>query len=350
MKKFMLTLLMASAFLAAAVAPASANDSSAAIGLGGLELTRNDAISMDSEELYLSREKVVVKYRFTNTSTKNVETLVSFPLPIIPGGIEGYLGDMSYPTWKTDLNFKTLVDGEPVQLEMREVVSLIGDPKSSDIGAELQKLGWPIRWWENAGILEKLQALSPAEKASAVAKGYLIKEKETDFYNPNWQIQTHVTRKQIFPAGKTITVEHSYKPVMGGSVGGMLMKQYRTRKDSGFAEYAKAYCMDKAFLKGFDGKMDAQKKSAKARGDDGNYGMFIEHWLDYVLKSGANWKGPIKDFRLVVDKGKADNLVSFCMEGVKKIGPTQFEVRKSNFEPAKDLNVLIVEIHDPNTM
>jgi hypothetical protein len=35
--------------------------------------------------------------------------------------------------------------------------------------------------------------------------------------------------------------------------------------------------------------------------------------------------------------------VSFCAEGVQKIAPTQFEVRKTNFEPKDDLAILIVE-------
>ena len=50
----------------------------------------------------------------------------------------------------------------------------------------------------------------------------------------------------------------------------------------------------------------------------------------------------IKDFRMVVDKGKADSLVSFCAEGVKKISRTQFEVRKTDFEPVQDVDVLVV--------
>ena len=76
MKKFIALLA-----LGAIAAPSFANDSSAAIGLGGLELTHNDAISMDSEDLFLSRQLVTVKYRFTNSGAKDVETLVSFPLP-----------------------------------------------------------------------------------------------------------------------------------------------------------------------------------------------------------------------------------------------------------------------------
>ena len=44
-----------------------------------------------------------------------------------------------------------------------------------------------------------------------------------------------------------------------------------------------------------------------------------------------------------VDKGEAGNLVSFCADGVRKIGPTQFEVRHTNFTPTRDLSVLILQ-------
>ncbi|WP_182419623.1 DUF4424 family protein [Bartonella sp. HY038] len=38
--------------------------------------------------------------------------------------------------------------------------------------------------------------------------------------------------------------------------------------------------------------------------------------------------GVIEDFRLIIDKGKPDALVTFCGDGVQKISPTQFEMRK----------------------
>lgn len=68
---------------------------------------------------------------------------------------------------------------------------------------------------------------------------------------------------------------------------------------------------------------------------------FTEQRIDYILSTGANWSGPIGNFRLVV-KGDPSNLVSFCGEGVKKIDPTQFELRKSDYVPDGDLNVLIL--------
>lgn len=344
MKKFIALLA-----LGTAAAPSFANDSSAAIGLGGLELTRNDAISMDSEDLFLSRQLVTVKYRFTNTSSKDVETLVSFPLPPLPSGIEGYIDAPSFSDWREQLQFKTLVDGKPAELAYHEVVTLAGRPEAKGIEARLKTLGWPIKHWEDYEFGEQLsERLSQSEKDTFVAEGLLRKEADSDYYSPNWQVQAHVTRKQVFPAGKTITVEHSYKPISGGSVGGMLTPEYRKGSDY-FTEYQANYCIDAAFLKGFDKRFYAEKKKAAARGDD--YGVaYTEHWLDYVLKSGANWKGPIKDFRLVVDKEKPDNLLSFCMTGVKKISPTRFEVRKANFEPTRDIQILIAEFYDPNAL
>lgn len=344
MKKFIALLT-----LGALAAPSLANDSSAAIGLGGLELTQNAAISMDSEDLFLSRQLVSVKYRFTNSSDKDVETLVSFPLPPLPNGIEGYIDAPSFSDWREQLEFKTLVDGKPATLGYHEVVTLVNRPDAKGVEARLKALGWPVRHWDDYEFVEKyVNKLTQADKDSLVAEGILNKEADSEYYSPNWQVQAHVTRKQLFPAVKTITVEHSYKPIAGGSVGGMLTPEFR-KENEYFREYQAAYCIDTAFLKGFDKRFNTERAKAKARGDE--YGVaYTEHWLDYVLKSGANWKGPIKDFRLVVDKDKPENLVSFCMDGVKKISPTRFEVRKSNFEPDRDIQILIAEFYDPNAL
>ena len=62
-----------------------------------------------------------------------------------------------------------------------------------------------------------------------------------------------------------------------------------------------------------------------------------------MLTTGANWRSPIGTFRLVVDKGKPGNLVSFCEIGVKKISPTRYEVRHTNWRPTRDLHVLIIQ-------
>ena len=338
MKRF----IIATALLALSPS-ASANDSSAAVGVGGLELTQNNAISMDSEDLFISRQLVKVKYRFTNRSAKDIETLVSFPLPSIPWGIAPYISEQGYPEWN-DLRFATKVDGKAVALSRVDRVEVNG----KDVSARLKQLGWPVDYWNNYEFMERVSDLPSAQKISALKEGLLRRPKDDPkSVEPAWQLTTHITRKQIFPAGKTIMVEHQYVPVGGGSVGGALIAEYRKNPETRFADYAKQYCIDTAFLTGFDKAYAAKLKTIKSKGEDYGGVPHLEHWVSYVLKSGANWKGPIKDFRLVIEKDKPDNLLSFCGSGVQKISPTRFEMRKTNFEPTANLDILIVEFFGP---
>ena len=85
--------------------------------------------------------------------------------------------------------------------------------------------------------------------------------------------------------------------------------------------------------------LDRDFMAAVARGK----GPFTEHTISYVLRTGANWSGPIGDFTLTVDKGAAENLVSFCGSNVRKIGPTTFQVKLKDFTPDGDFDVLILK-------
>jgi Domain of unknown function (DUF4424) len=48
-----------------------------------------------------------------------------------------------------------------------------------------------------------------------------------------------------------------------------------------------------------------------------------------------------------VDKGSPDNIVSFCGSGVRKISATQFEMRRTNWRPDRDVRVLILSPPSP---
>lgn len=76
--------------------------------------------------------------------------------------------------------------------------------------------------------------------------------------------------------------------------------------------------------------------------------MWEQRSIEYILTTGANWPGPIKSFRLVIDKGAPENLVSFCGQGVRKISPTQFELHASNFVPSSNLSLLILKPSQPD--
>ena len=110
-------------------------------------------------------------------------------------------------------------------------------------------------------------------------------------------------------------------------------------RDTADGRWARArWCPDEAFLAAID-------RRVAARGRDVDPGL-PDRRIDSILTTGANWARPIGTFRLVVDKGRPSNLVTFCESGVRKIGPTRFEVVKRNFRPSRDLHVLIVEPRD----
>lgn len=328
----MLRKFMAYGLVGALLIPlqAFANDSMAETAIGGIKLVQSNDISLDSEDLYISEKIVKVNYKFTNHSNKDIKTLVAFPLPAIPYGLVDDYQDYSWPDYNKDLNFKTIFDGKPLNYN----IIVTAEVNGKDVTKRVKELGMPIDWikedFTNDVIVKKF---SNAQIQQFAKEGLLKKLSFANEYMPAWSAVTNVTREEIFPAGKTVSVQHSYKPANGGSVGGALDAKYRNDKDIS-GNYKIKYCTDKNFFAAFDKKQSTMKKDTLT---------YTETWIGYILKSGANWKGPIKNFHLTVDKGSPDNLVSFCMNGVKKTSPTKFEVTKTNFEPTKDLNILIIQ-------
>ncbi len=306
--------------------PARANDSMAEIGVGGLTLVKTNAVVMQSEDLFVSKDRITVDYVFLNTSGADVEALVAFPLPDVT-----YEPEIRIPGFVDELGFTTTVDGKPLKLDVVQTALLAG----RDVTARVTAAGLPVLAdWDK--FEKAVTAKTPAERKALIAEGLLKNEgdEENPYWLAGWVTRTTVTRTQVFPAGRPVKVSHAYRPLAGGSVGSLL--DARHRKEADYAEdigkTRAKYCVDDAFLKALDA-------ATRAKAD----ALSPETWLSYVLTSGANWKGPIGRFRLVVDKGDPKNLVSFCAEGVKKIAPTRFEVVYPNFTPTQDLNVLIVE-------
>lgn len=330
------TLALALAVLPWLPSPAHANDSEAEIGIGGLVLLKqSDAIVMEAEDLYISEKLVRVRYRYRNVTDKPVSTTVAFPTPAQPRGFSDRWYDLETPNDFSDFGFATRIDGQPVQ-RRRIDRAMIGQ---RDVTERLRELGWPLYWMNENGSSDLVEAMDEKQRKQFAAEGLITEEEMFDYRPmPAWDLVTYFVREQVFPANATVTVEHEYVPMVGGSVGGALYAA--TRKDSPeiLEVYRDEYCVDDYFLAGFDRRMAGAPK--------GKMRTYMETWIAYVLSSGANWSGPIRDFRLVIDKGSPDNLVSFCMAGVDKISPTQFEVRKRDYTPERDLRVLIANFED----
>jgi hypothetical protein len=122
----------------------------------------------------------------------------------------------------------------------------------------------------------------------------------------------------VFPAGKTIRVEHRYVPAADfGFLIGSVDPDLR-----------KAYCVDADIQGSMKARLGTRPGHTAAIG--------------YILTTANNWQGPIGRFRLVLEKLRPDTLVSLCATGLRKISPTQFETVRENFVPDADLGILFL--------
>ncbi|MGZ8362540.1 MAG: DUF4424 domain-containing protein, partial [Caulobacteraceae bacterium] len=315
----------------AAASPAFANDSTAELTTGGLVLTRTEHIEMRSEDLFISPKEVRVRYRFLNTAPTDQRVTVAFPMPDITGDIDFMI---AVPTEDAQnlLGFRTTVEGRPVAARVEQKAVHGGVDRT----AMLSALGVPLAP-HLAAAREALDRLPKAEQERLVKLGisqideYDAGQGWERHLSPAWTLKTTYYWDQVFPAGREITVEHRYQPSVGASAGTSVGSAWQSPEDR--AAYLARYCIDAAFTAAV----------AKRRGG-AETAPFTERRIAYVLKTGANWKKPIGDFRLVIDKERPDSLISFCGQGVQKISPTRFEVRKTNFTPTRDLNILILDL------
>jgi hypothetical protein len=331
----MLRSAIALAVATAAAVPALANDSSAELTTGGLVFVRNDNVAMQSEDLRISAKEIHVRYRFFNKSDKPVTVLVAFPMPEIKVDEQDQV--ISVPTEDpvNFLAFTTTVNGQPVVTKVEQRVLSAGLDRTQ----LLRSLGLPLAP-HLASTNEALDRLPP-EKWDELLRLGIAEIEEYDagqgmkkHLAARWGLQTTFYWEQTFAAAAETVIEHRYKPSVGATVQTALGPP-EAAKEPWYDEYKFKYCLDQQFLAAVEQARTAAKSPFGAP-----YG---EERIEYILKTGANWSGPIKDFRLVVDKGGPDNLVSFCGEDVKKIGDTQFEVKKTDFTPDGNLAILILK-------
>jgi len=310
-----------------AATPALANDSTAETKAGGLVLTRSDSIDMVSEDLFVSADQVKVAYVFRNRTPRDVRVTVAFPMPDRDLSIEDF-ENVAYPE-----GFATRVDGAPVRMEVERKALL----KDRDVTASVLATGLPV-FAEDLG--KRMDAMPPALRDSLQQAGLAgIDEYDNDgkgmvkHLYPLWTVRETWHWDQTFPAGRDLRVEHDYKPGAGDSVGTALAEPDFRRSPEGRKMIA-LYCADAPFLAGIDRMLREAPK---------DYRILPEQRVAYILTTGGNWRAPIGDFRLVVDKGAPENIVSFCGEGVRRLSPTRFEMVRTNWRPAQDLNIIVLQ-------
>lgn len=339
--------LLLAAMLIGVTLPVQANDTTAQLGTGGLVFVTNETIEMASEHLYVSPTQIKVVYEFNNTSSEAQSILVAFPMPDIQGSGDfmvdvpvNHGGDNGVdPSDRDNLfGFKTSFNGAPVDAELHQYAF----NNNIDYTKVLQKLGVPLTPFGEA-TSAALNGLS-AEQVAELTRLGLVFSMEYDAGNgpevdvtPLWTLRSTYSWEATFPPGKSEVV-HTYTPSVGSTVATTFIPD--NAEDSyaqeQLAEYRTKYCVEDSFV-------NAVKKTAIKK-DGWTAYPYAESWISYIWSTGNNWSGSIGNFTLTVDKGSPDNLVSFCGENVKKIGPTTFEMTATDWYPPwnKELEVLLL--------
>jgi uncharacterized protein DUF4424 len=309
-----------------------ANDSAAELSIGGLQFVQNRAIVMESEDLRIALDRIDVRYQFANTSGKPVTLTVAFPLPDIDLS-EGE--NIALPS--TDpvnfVDFETKIDGSPAtfQFDQRAMVG------GKDVSALLHQLKLPLLPIGKSEI--HIADLPDATRVKLANQGLLMpagtNDKGRQQYTAGWVAKTSAVRQQTFPSDRKVVVEHQYRPSVGTSPDTILRGALRNNKSLSqeVERYRKEYCITDTFL------ADLDKRTGSGQH---NTSMIQERRISYVLKTGANWAGPIRAFKLTIDPGADDRLVSFCAGRLKPISPNAMKFTAENFKPDQDLKILIV--------
>lgn len=335
--------------LALLATPAVANDGYGGFSATGLTFSETDAVAMESEDLYISPTKVRVAYEFRNLTGTDVTGEVIFPMP--PVSLWGTLESMwNLPEDLSPLdivNFKAVVDGVdvPVSIDRIAVIeppweenrpaSLQYDAPGRDVTADLERFGIPLSL-NAVEISELLVSLDQATKDELVAldlaEFYPAGDGMPEAGIPHWSIITRYHWTQTFKAGAVTKVSHEYDNRPAGGLFGW---------EEPVPDYMEAvrdlYCVDAGTSRALV-KLLAQKDETGE-----TYSMGEAMNISYVLKTANSWAGPIKRFKLTIDKGDPANIVSLCADGIKKTSPTTFVMEKTDFVPERDLDILVVK-------
>ncbi len=319
------TILGLGAALAAILAagPALAQDESFTTAAGGLVIEGGDGIAIVSQDLYVSRQTVRLRYVLRNRGTSALTIPIRFPLSDRSATRNAY--ELRWPG-----DFSTSVDGVPVALQPQRR-ALLGTQDHSEL---LTRLGVPIsqRDEDYDAVQRALAALPRSERTRLVELG-LIETFEPDGapaqFSALWTARESWQWEQVVPAGRDLVVEHSYTPGLAGAIN-VGMASHAIRNSESGQEQIRLYCLDDAFLAGVD-----RLAALDAQGQDPS---ISEAWFTFLYGNGP----AVGEFRLVVDRGDESAIASFCGEGARPIGPTQIEVRRSNWRPEGELRVLFL--------
>jgi len=320
--------------LIAFISPVFANSITEEMGTGGLIYVYSPDVKITKKELFISRYEIRVEYEFFNKSEKDITSIVAFPMPSVTGNP---YEQNSIPSPELDniLNFSVVVDGLPITPNLEQKAYALGlDVTNILKKAKVSLLPFAQRTIKDLELLPK-KATKGKYSISYLQRRGMVENipfnngiKEVERAIPIWTLKSSFWWKMKFRANQTIKISYSYEPSRGSSTFVTFVNEDGT-KGLNYDKYKEKYCIDDAFIN--EVKQDMQK----------GVNLF-ETYISYVLVNPQNWYGTIDNFYLNIDKIESVNSISFCADKVKRVGLNIYEINKKDFDPEKDLHILIM--------
>ncbi len=328
--------LLSLTLVPAAADAARANDGWGGLASTGLQFEKSDAIEMLSERLFLSPQKIRVAYEFRNRSPQDVTGTVVFPLPPINVVEDDFRRSAEAMDRANPVAFRCTVDGQAIGVaeERRAVLEeltrgpALFDNPGRDVTGILHELSIPLTT-DAEKLTQLLVRLPLPTRERLEAEGLVFAAADP---TPQWSIAIRYHWTQTFPAGRRVRVEHSYDALPPGGI------FYWSGDDAEYVQdLRRAYCIDPPTER-------ALARMSRTGCGDGETGCESGVRLDlaYILTTARTWKGPIGRFDLTIDKGHPDNVLSLCLDGLRKTGPTTFRFEARDYVPDRDLRLLFV--------
>ena len=314
MKKTFLALLFVFPFAVTSIA----NDTSGTIlPTGGVVFEKQDGIKMQVEALYIRPGQIEVNYLFENTTDKDITTQMFFPLPQMPA-VEEYLGDEAH-----DYKFKLWVNGKTKPYQTHWTVTQNGKDITNNVSILFYR---PEEVITDQQLAKRIQTLPEKTRQKLQDKkiiewDWMLDRDEGEIQNwkmpsnADWKKQISYSWQQTFPAHKTISVRHTYRPTRIYTNVGTPFSKCINQESEQYQEFV--YVPENE--------------------QESPWGHLNAHdYLEYILTTANNWQGPIENFNLLVESP----LKSVgCFDGEEFYGEKYYAINRQNYTPEWDMSV-----------
>jgi hypothetical protein len=342
------------------------------------------ALVIDSQEVLVDPRSTRLKYKIGNSSAQTLTTVLTMPLP----DLDFSDPDAALAIPGTDpTNFIGLTasaDQKPLPFVFTQ--SALANEKDVSALLRANHLSLiPVDGFQNQLSALKRDARERLADQGLLARSGTNQAGET-LYFPTWTVKTTGRANLSIAAGQSVAIELRYRTSLGVSKDSVWREPLRSQR--GLAPEVERrsveYCPDNAIYAGVDKlvaayieqtkALEAEKEAAKSAAkpnpapDFFPFSLFqqsdpppppaetarpaapppaanvanLREWRIALDLATGSPPLPVKDFRLVVDKGKKERVVSFCMNNLKRVSPTAFEMRATDFTPQQPLKIILV--------